>query len=158
MKLTIIVLILFISLTVSGCAGTGNNSNDDVSGIPLGEDMSQVEDIPTAEELPLVEIEYKKLTPEQAKDMLESDKDIILLDVRTEEEFRETHIPGAVLLPDTMVAESAPEMLPDKDAKILVYCRAGRRSENASRELISMGYTNIYDIGGIIDLGLLLPP
>jgi len=83
--------------------------------------------------------------------MLDTDADIILLDVRTEEEFEQVRIPGAVLLPDVMIADSAFELLPDKESVILVYCRSGRRSENAAKELISMGYMNVYDFGGIID-------
>jgi rhodanese-related sulfurtransferase len=95
--------------------------------------------------------EYRKITAEEAKAMLEANADAILLDVRTEEEFTERHIPGAVLLPDYEVAEKAAEVLPDKNALILVYCRTGRRSANAANELIEMGYTNVYDFGGIND-------
>ena len=131
MHITRIVILLIFILTITGCSG--------------------IEDSPMVENTPHIDTGYQKITPEQAKDILEINPDIILLDVRTEEEFREIRIPGAILLPDTMITEHASEKLPDKNAVILVYCRAGRRSENASRELISMGYTNVYDIGGIID-------
>lgn len=76
---------------------------------------------------------------------------IIILDVRTEEEFAEGHIPNAVLLPDTEVKQRAEELLPDKEQTILVYCRSGRRSALAAQELADMGYTNVYDFGGILD-------
>ena len=94
---------------------------------------------------------YQRITPGQAKEMLDTDSDIILLDVRTEQEFSEIRIPGAVLLPDTMVRGQASIMLPDKNTVILIYCRSGRRSENAAIELIDVGYKNVYDFGGIID-------
>ena len=83
--------------------------------------------------------------------MMESVDDFILLDVRTEEEFRENRIGGAILIPDYEISARAGLELPDKDAVILIYCRSGRRSENAARELADMGYTNVYDFGGIID-------
>lgn len=94
--------------------------------------------------------EYRKLTPQEAKQMLE-ESEAILLDVRTMEEYEENHIEGAVLIPDYEIKEKAAEMLPEKDALILVYCRSGNRSRTAAKELVEMGYTNVYDFGGIID-------
>lgn len=95
--------------------------------------------------------EYRKISPQDAKEMLDTRSDIILLDVRTQEEFDAGHISGAVLLPNTEIAKGAAEALPDKGATILVYCRSGNRSASASRELISMGYTGVIDFGGIIE-------
>jgi rhodanese-related sulfurtransferase len=77
--------------------------------------------------------------------------DAIILDVRTQEEFDEGYIANAVLLPYTEISEKAASFLPDKDQTVLIYCRAGRRSEIAARELIDMGYTKVYDFGGIQD-------
>ena len=94
---------------------------------------------------------YRKITAEEAYRMMNELTDYILLDVRTEEEFREIRIENAVLIPDYEISERAGGELSDKDALILVYCRRGRRSENVSRELVEMGYTNIYDFGGIED-------
>jgi rhodanese-related sulfurtransferase len=94
--------------------------------------------------------EYRKITPEEAKEMIDAG-DVIILDVRTEQEFEEAHIENAILLPDYDIEALAPETLTDKDATILIYCRSGRRSEAAAKELIEMGYTNTYDFGGIID-------
>jgi len=93
--------------------------------------------------------EYIKITPQEAQDMISDD--VIILDVRSQDEFDESHIVGAVLLPVDRIGDDAPTVLPDKSQTILVYCRAGRRSEAAARELISMGYTSVFDIGGIID-------
>lgn len=94
---------------------------------------------------------YQTLTAAEAKAMLDGDEDIILLDVRTPEEFAEGYIPGAIQIADTELKDQAPLQLPDKDAKILVYCRSGRRSQASAALLAEMGYTQIYDMGGIID-------
>jgi phage shock protein E len=76
---------------------------------------------------------------------------VIILDVRTQEEFDGGHIKDAVLLPDTDVAQKAETVLPDRNARILVYCRSGRRSGLAAHALVDLGYTEVYDFGGIID-------
>lgn len=96
-------------------------------------------------------MEYKKITPEQAKKMLDENKNIVLLDVRTDEEFKEKRIKGSILIPDYDIKTKAEQLLKDKKATILVYCRSGHRSAIASHELVSMGYSNVYDFGGIID-------
>jgi len=92
---------------------------------------------------------YQKITAEQAKEMMDSGKPYILLDVRTEEEYAAKRINGAMLIPNTVISKRAATELPDKSALILVYCRSGRRSANAAKELIRMGYTGVYDFGGI---------
>ncbi len=97
-----------------------------------------------------VPAQYKKITAEEAKTLIESD-DVVLLDVRTQEEYDEGHIDGALLIEDTRLKEQAPLLLTDKTAKILVYCRSGRRSAASAQELIEMGYTDVLDFGGIID-------
>ena len=94
---------------------------------------------------------YRKITAEEAYDLMTSSENYILLDVRTEEEYKEERIEGAVLLPDYEITDNAQSELPDQDTLILVYCRSGRRSAIAANELIGMGYTNVYDFGGIID-------
>jgi len=95
--------------------------------------------------------QYRKISAEEAYDIMNGTDDFILLDVRTYEEFVELHIEGAILIPDNEITDRAADELPDKNALILVYCRSGRRSEAASRLLVQMGYTNVYDFGGIID-------
>lgn len=92
---------------------------------------------------------YKKIIPEEAKRIMDSGNDYILLDVRTQEEFDEKHISGAVLIPDYEVESRAENELADKDSVILVYCRSGRRSATAAKALVDLGYTNVFDIGGI---------
>lgn len=83
--------------------------------------------------------------------MLDTEAEYILLDVRSPEEFAEQHIAGALLIPDYEIATRAQAELPDLDALILIYCRSGRRSALAAAALVELGYTNVYDFGGIID-------
>ncbi len=94
---------------------------------------------------------YHKLTAEEAKAMMDGSEDIIVVDVRTQEEYDEGHIPNSVLIPNETITQTPPEQLPDKDATILIYCRSGNRSRQAAENLLAMGYTNIYDFGGIRD-------
>lgn len=94
---------------------------------------------------------YQKLEQSQAKKNLDTDQSIILLDVRTPEEFEEAHIPNSLLIPDYDIEKLASEKLPDQDSTIYIYCRSGRRSKIAAEKLIDMGYSKVYDIGGIID-------
>lgn len=95
--------------------------------------------------------EYKKITAEEAKERMDSGDALIILDVRTQEEYDTGHIEGAILIPNETISDKQPELLPDLDAEILVYCRSGNRSAQAANKLIEMGYTNVYDFGGIID-------
>ena len=94
---------------------------------------------------------YQQITAEEAKKIMDSGEEHIILDTREQDEFDEGHIPGAILIPYTQIENKAEEMLPDKNAQILVYCRSGRRSKIASESLAKLGYTNIKEFGGIID-------
>ena len=91
------------------------------------------------------------ITAEEAKKLMDSESSYVILDVRTQEEYDQGHIPGAVLIPDYEIEQAAQDMLPDKDQLILVYCRSGRRSKNAAQVLAELGYTNIKEFGGILD-------
>ena len=94
---------------------------------------------------------YHKISAEDAYQMMRGADAYILLDVRTGEEFAEKHIDGAALIPYDEIGARAAAELPDKNVLILLYCRSGRRSEIAANDLVAMGYTNVYDFGGIID-------
>ena len=94
---------------------------------------------------------YMNITAEQAKQMMDTESGYIILDVRTQEEYDEAHIPGAIVIPNTELEVRAESELPDKDQMILVYCRSGRRSKLAADILVELGYTNLYEFGGIID-------
>ena len=123
-KLRGIVLMLLISLSLFGltaCQDGGNNAT------------------------------YEQITPQQAKEIMETEQEYIIIDARTEEEFAEGHIENAILIPEYEIKDRAEKELPNKDALILVYCRSGRRSKIASEELVKLGYTNVKEFGGIID-------
>ena len=92
---------------------------------------------------------YEQISTEEAKSIMDSEEDYIILDVRTQEEYDSGHIAGAILIPDTEIGSMAEATLTDKDALILVYCRSGRRSKNAASELATLGYTNVKEFGGI---------
>ena len=94
---------------------------------------------------------YRQINAEEAAAMMEEESSYIILDVRTAQEYGEKHIPGAINIPnETIDTEDIPE-LPDKEQLILVYCRSGNRSKQASEKLVKLGYTNIVEFGGIND-------
>ena len=115
----ILVLILAMLLVLTGCGGTA------------------------------MENTYQQITQETAKEMMDT-QDVIVLDVREQYEFDAGHIPGAVLLPvGTITKDSAAAVIPGTDSVVLVYCRSGNRSKTASEALAKLGYTNVYEFGGI---------
>ena len=91
------------------------------------------------------------ITAQQAKEMMDTQSNYIILDTRTQEEYDKGHIPGAILIPYDEILQKAESVLTDKNQLILVYCRSGRRSKLASEDLVKLGYTNIREFGGIID-------
>ena len=97
------------------------------------------------------EAAYMNITAEEARQIMDSEDGYIILDVRTQEEYDQGHIPGAIVISHEEIAEKAEEVLTDKDQLILVYCRSGRRSKLAAEALVELGYTNIKEFGGIID-------
>ena len=94
---------------------------------------------------------YEQITAEEAKKIMDSGEEHIVLDVREQHEYDEGHIPGAILIPYTEIENRAEDELPDKNKLILVYCRSGRRSKIAAESLANLGYTNVKEFGGIID-------
>ena len=119
--------ILTILILLAGCGATG--------GEPTGEEAA--------------EITYQQITQEEAKNMMDTQA-VIVLDVREQHEFDAGHIPGAILLPVGSIAEeAAAAVIPEKDSVVLVYCRSGNRSKTASASLVDLGYTGIYEFGGI---------
>ena len=95
------------------------------------------------------EISYRQITMDEAVAVMEEEEGYIILDVRTAAEFDEKHIPGAINIPNEAIGTDAIPELPDKDQLILVYCRSGNRSKQASEKLVKLGYTNVQNIGGI---------
>ena len=93
---------------------------------------------------------YHKISAEEAYEMMAS-QEVVVVDVRTREEYDGGHIENAVLVPNESIGSEMPEALPDKEATLLVYCRSGRRSKDAAQKLLKLGYQSVYDFGGVID-------
>ncbi len=133
-KLKGLIVVLLISLSLFGlCACKGEGGNAD-----KGNGTANT-------------LGYEQITQAKAKEIMESGGEHIIIDARTEEEFSEGHIEGAIMIPEYEIAEKAEAQIPRKDTLILVYCRSGRRSKIASEELVKLGYTNVKEFGGIID-------
>ena len=94
---------------------------------------------------------YEQISGAEAKALMDSESGYIIIDARTQEEYDEGHIPGAILIPEYEIADRAEKELLDKNQLILIYCRSGRRSKIAAEELVKLGYTNVKEFGGIID-------
>ena len=94
---------------------------------------------------------YREISTDEAAIMMKEETNYIILDVRRADEFAEKHIPGAINVPNEVIGDSEIPELPDKSQLILVYCRSGRRSKEASEKLVKLGYTNIVEFGGILD-------
>ena len=126
MKYLVSVLAVFLAVGLAGC-GDSSGAEGEVTG------------------------EYKQITMDEAVTMMDEETDYIILDVRRPDEFAEKHIPNAINVPNETIGEEAIPELPDKDQLLLVYCRSGNRSKQASKKLAAMGYTNVYEFGGIND-------
>jgi len=135
MKKILAILMLAVTLTACGMEEAADDSTVRTETAEITEDVM---------------IHYEQITAEDAKKLMDTESDFIIVDARTEEEFAEGHIPGAILIPEYEIADRAPAELPDKDQLILVYCRSGRRSKIASQALAELGYTNVKEFGGII--------
>ena len=96
-------------------------------------------------------ITYEQISQAVAKSLMDSETDYVIIDARTEAEYAEGHIEGAILIPEYEIKDRAEEIIKDKDTLILVYCRSGRRSKIAAEELALLGYTRVKEFGGIID-------
>ena len=133
-----ILAVLMFAVMLTAC-GTENAEDNSIS---VSESAEITED---------AVLTYEQISAEDAKKLMDTASDYIIVDARTTEEFAEGHIPNAILIPEYEIADRAPSELPDKDRLILVYCRSGRRSKIASAALVELGYTNVKEFGGIID-------
>ena len=142
-------ILVFCSVFLWSCT----NANDSEAVNPSEEILTTNEQSTETAKDNTIETEavYRKISAEEAYDMMAAIETFILLDVRSEAEYAEKRIDGAILIPDSEIAERAEIDLPDKTAIIFVYCRSGRRSMSAAEKLVDMGYMNVYDFGGILD-------
>lgn len=147
------VLYKVIGCSNGSCPITANPYTATIYGVIIGLLIAGIITVPkpVTENTTSTIVEYKKISPAQAKERIDSGDEVIILDVRTKAEFTISHIPNAVLLPNETIGSERPSELPNLDAEILIYCRSGNRSAQAARKLIALGYTNVYDFGGIID-------
>ena len=140
MKFKGLIILLIISLTLfSSCSGNMNN------------EASEKTTANTTENSINNSLGYEQISGEQAKHLMDTETDFIIVDARTIEEFNDGHIEGAILIPEYEIGERAEKELPNKEQLILVYCRSGRRSKIAAQALADLGYTNVKEFGGIID-------
>jgi rhodanese-related sulfurtransferase len=150
-KVILVTLLICCVLLAIGCASPGAPS----SAAPVPASSSEAPASSASQSPASVPSQasgvYQKITAQEARKIMQETDDYILLDVRTQEEYDEAHIEGAILLPDYEIEEKAGERLPDKNAMILVYCRTGRRSAASANKLLEMGYTQVIDFGGIVD-------
>jgi len=100
---------------------------------------------------PPPELSYRQIDMDEAVTMMAVEEDYIIVDVRTPEEYAQGHIPGAINVPNESIGTEPPEELPVKDQLLMIYCRSGNRSKQASQKLVDMGYSNVVEFGGIID-------
>jgi rhodanese-related sulfurtransferase len=129
-------------------AQTGNAAND-VPRLPLDNSPKMRYIFPDWKRR--MHMEYTKLTFAEGKRLLDAQADGVLLDVRSEEEYITGHAAGALLFPlDTINAETAAALVPNRDTLLLVYCRSGRRSQQAVHLLLELGYTQVYDLGSLV--------
>ena len=137
-KIIMISLAALLCLTFAGCTQEEK---------PMETTEPQMTEPQAAEQV----ITYQQITAQEAKNLMDTESDYIIIDARTDEEFAAGHIPNAIMIPEYEIADRAETELPDKDALILVYCRSGRRSKIAAEALVNLGYTNVKEFGGIID-------
>ena len=131
-----IISLLLLTLLFSGCVSNHNSSLENSETNP--DTSSSVKT-------------YRQITMKEAVDIMEQESNYIILDVRRPDEFSEGHIPNAINVPNENIGNTEISELPNKEQLILVYCRSGRRSKEASQKLVKLGYTNIVEFGGIID-------
>jgi len=133
--------LLFITLALAGCGQKEMHiigGADGPTSIFLSDKISESDS-------------YTQIDQETAKLMMELDDGHVIVDVRRQDEYDSGHIPGAICIPNESITDTQPEELPDLDQVILVYCRTGRRSKEASQKLYDIGYKNVFEFGGIVD-------
>ncbi|HAS73237.1 MAG TPA: rhodanese-like domain-containing protein [Clostridiales bacterium UBA8960] len=137
-SLIFLSILLLVLLSLSACGQAAETETETTTETSTDQKVEPV-------------INGSKIKPQDAKERLDSNEAIILVDVRTKEEFDETHIPDAILLPLATLKNDAATLLPNLDATYFVYCRSGSRSADAVKIMLDLGYTSVFDLGGIIN-------
>lgn len=142
MKKYFITIIVAVMLVLAGCS-CSKESDNSASTSTLTSVNEEKKDMTAKNKT------YKQISQEEAKEMMKKDDGHIIVDVRRQDEYDSGHIAGAILIPNESIGTSQPDLLKDLDQIILVYCRTGNRSKQAAQKLADMGYTNVYEFGGI---------
>ena len=129
-RIILSLIICMLALSLCACSITDEKENENMNNSADG---------------------YVQISQDEAKRIMDTEVGYVIVDARTESEYAEGHINGAILIPEYEVAEKAESLIEDKSTLILVYCRSGRRSKIAAEELVKLGYTNVKEFGGIID-------
>ena len=143
LKRTIIILIAALTVLLGVC----NNDLGNITGKDTGTVITDTNETMNNEQINT----YRQISMDEAVSMMAQESDYIILDVRRADEFAAGHIPNAINVANEDIGTDEIAQLPDKDQLIMVYCRSGRRSKEASEKLVKLGYTNIVEFGGIID-------
>lgn len=150
--ISVLGVLLITSVVLTACSTAGTTGTSATPGTNENQNAAVTGIAPTAAYTGEAQTAVVKLiSPKDAKELLAKDKSVILVDVRTAAEYKEGHIANSILVPSETIGQEAATKLSDKASTIIVYCRSGRRSALAAQELISLGYTNVFDLGGIID-------
>ena len=153
MKKLFILLLGAALLLCAGCAAekSETSAQSNAASSPLSNAESTISSAESTDSTPSSSSSYRQISQEEAKALMESESGYIILDVRTQQEFDEGHIPGAICVANEDISTNDIPALPDKAQLIFVYCRSGRRSKEAAAKLADLEYTNIVEFGGIID-------
>ena len=138
--------IVILSCMIFGACVQNKSNQPDMSSQQVTGGESQSSDEGSEQEMT-----YEQISMEEAKQLMADEEDYVIVDARTIEEYANGHIPDAICIPNESIGDVMPEKLPDKEQLILVYCRSGNRSKQASQKLVELGYTNVKEFGGIMD-------
>lgn len=149
MKKIILLLTLAVIMLLAGCSSADRSADKESSHSKQVKDDESIVSSQVESDDESIVRSYTMISQDEAKEMMKKSDGHIIVDVRRQDEYDSGHIPEAILIPNESIEKKQPEQLPDYDQIILIYCRSGNRSKQAAQKLADMGYTNIYEFGGI---------